>query len=339
MGELLIGLALVLAAGFLQGTFMLFMTFTRRWQWEHGWAMFSLLAMLLFNWALAGSVVPHLIDAYRATPAGDLAILALFGLLWGGGAVLFGLGMAKLGMAVGYPIIMGLILSLGAILSLLLKDRAGLVSQKGILLLAGMAVTIIGIVLCSRAAATKNAQPREKNAPSVSSGLRAGLVIAVLAGIFSCLPPVGMSHAESLTAAAKANGASEAMAGNATWALFFTAGFVLNFVYCLFLMVRGGNFRDFANDFGRNLGWIALMAAMWIGSFYLYGMGSARMGDKWGSIIGWPLNISVAILVGNLWGLARGEWRGAAPQARARLNVGLVVLLGAMAIFGAASAF
>jgi L-rhamnose-H+ transport protein len=332
-----IGLGLVLAAGFLQGSFMLPMTLTRRWQWEHGWAMFSLLGMLLFNGVLAACTVPHLLSAYRATPASDLYVLAMFGALWGAGAILFGLGMARLGMAVGYPIIMGLILSLGAIVPLLLQSPAELASRAGLLLLAGMAVTIGGVILCSQAAAAKDAQPADKGDKAVGSGLGAGLVIAVLAGVFSCFPNVGMNHAESLKAAAVGLGASPDMAGNAAWALLFIAGFVLNFCYCLGLMVRRGNLGALANDFGRNLGWIALMAAMWIGSFYLYGMGAARMG-AWGGIVGWPLFISLAILVGNLWGLWRGEWRNANPSARARLNFGLAVLLLAVAVFGAASA-
>ena len=102
-------------------------------------------------------------------------------------------------------------------------------------------------------------------------------------------------------------------------------------------MLRRGNLRELANDFGRNLAWIALMAAMWIGSFYLYGMGAARMGN-WGGIIGWPLFISLAILVGNLWGLWRGEWRSASLQSRTQLNLGLAVLLLAVVVFGVASA-
>jgi hypothetical protein len=76
---------------------------------------------------------------------------------------------------------------------------------------------------------------------------------------------------------------------------------------------------------------------MWIGSFYLYGLGAGRMGE-WGGILGWPLFISLAILVGNLWGLWRGEWRTASPQARTRLNLGLIVLLLAVAVFAAAGA-
>jgi L-rhamnose-H+ transport protein len=232
---------------------------------------------------------------------------------------------------------MCLILSLGAIIPALLQNPGELVSLAGLLLLAGMAVTIGGIVLCSQAAASKNAQAREPSERALTFDLGAGLLIAVLAGVFSCFPNVGMNYAENLKAAAVQGGTSASMAGNAAWVLLFTVGFVLNFGYCLALILRRGNLGELTKEWGRNLSLIALMAALWIGSFYLYGMGAARMG-KWGGIIGWPLFISLAILVGNLWGLWRGEWRRAEPPARGRLNVGLGVLLLAMAVFGLASA-
>jgi len=76
----------------------------------------------------------------------------------------------------------------------------------------------------------------------------------------------------------------------------------------------------------RNLGLSALMAVMWIGSFYLYGAGAAKLG-RWGVVVGWPLFISLSIIVGNLWGLWRGEWRGAPAAARRLLNQGLLVLI------------
>jgi L-rhamnose-H+ transport protein len=68
------------------------------------------------------------------------------------------------------------------------------------------------------------------------------------------------------------------------------------------------------------------MALMWIGSFYLYGAGSARLG-RWGVVAGWPLFISLSIVVGNLWGLWRGEWQGAPTDSRRLLNHGLLVML------------
>ena len=105
-----------------------------------------------------------------------------------------------------------------------------------------------------------------------------------------------------------------------------------------------GDVAELSNFFSqlviRIIGNLLLMAAMgliWIGSFYLYGIGAARMG-KWGGIIGWPVFIALSIIVGNLWGIWRGEWASAPGAARRMLNWGLAVLLVAIAIFGVSSA-
>jgi L-rhamnose-H+ transport protein len=334
--SLLSGFMLVLAAGILQGSFILPMTLTRHWKWEHNWAVFSLLGMLVFNWIIAAQVLPDLAGAYRDTPMRDLEVLLLFGALWGVGAILFGMGMDRLGMALGYPIIMGLILSLGALIPLLVLNPSGIISLPGVLLLAGTAVTITGIVACARASAMKQAS-RQANHKLASANQAMGLIIAISAGVLSCLTNVGMNYAGHLKAAAIKLGAAESMAGNAAWALFFTAGFVVNAGYCMALMFKRRNFGELWLDLGRNLGLIAGMALIWIGSFYFYGMGAARMG-RLGGVLGWPLFISLAIMVGNLWGLWRGEWIGAPAAAWRRLRVGLVLLLVAVICFGLSSA-
>jgi L-rhamnose-H+ transport protein len=259
--DLLIGFVFVSLAGVMQGTFVLPMKLTRRWGWEHTWAVFSLVGMLAFNWALAAVVIPDLAGTYRATSAHDLWALIIFGGLWGAGAILFGMGMDRLGMALGYPIIMGLILSLGALIPLVLNQPGDLVSGPGLLLLVGTGVTVIGIVACSRAAAAREG-PRaieDEAGTDVSAAARLGpgLLIAVFAGVLSCLPNVGMNYAGELRAAAVKLGASEHMADNAAWALFFAAGFVVNFAYCLALMVKHGNLRGLKQEFGRNAGLIA----------------------------------------------------------------------------------
>lgn len=334
--SLFAGLLLVLAAGILQGSFVLPMTLTRQWKWEHNWAVFSLLGMLVFNWMIASQVLPDLAGAYRNTPLRDLQVLMLFGALWGVGAILFGMGMDRLGMALGYPIIMGLILSLGALIPLLIMNPAGILSLPGGLLLVGTAVTLAGIVACASAAGMKQASPQTKD-KSATGGLAAGLIIAVFAGALSCLPNVGMNYAGNLKEAAIKLGAAESMAGNAAWALFFTAGFAVNSAYCLVLMLRRRNLGALRLELGRNLALMASMGLIWIGSFYLYGMGATRMG-RWGGILGWPLFISLAILVGNLWGIRRGEWTGASVAARRRLTVGLSLLFVAVLCFGLSSA-
>jgi len=224
---LLTGLLLVLLAGLLQGTFILPMTLVKQWSWEHTWATFSLLGMFLFNWIITLVLIPNIFAVYGASPSRDLAILALFGMGWGVGAVLFGMGMDRLGMALGYPIIMGLIASLGALIPLLVFFPQTLLTTKGLVLLAGTALVIFGIVLCSIGGSRKT-PVRENSATTPSKTFTPGLVIAVVAGVLSCLPNIGMAFAGNVTNAAEQLGVSPASAGNTVWALLFTLGCAVN---------------------------------------------------------------------------------------------------------------
>jgi L-rhamnose-H+ transport protein len=326
---LLIGFLLVLLAALLQGTFVLPMTLVRQWLWEHTWAAFSLLGMFVFNWIITLLLVPNIFAVYSASPVKDLAVLALFGLGWGVGAVLFGLGMERLGMALGYPIIMGLIASLGALIPLLVFFPQSLFTNKGLFLLAGTALVIFGIALCSIAGSHRS--PSEgKSATTQSNTFKIGLAIAIFAGILSCLPNVGVAFGGNVIQAAVSLGVSPASSGNTVWALLFTLGCVANLAYCLYLIISKRTLGQYWNrETPRNLGLSAGMALMWIGSFYLYGAGAAKLG-RWGAIVGWPLFISLSIVVGNLWGLWRGEWQGAPALSRRMLNQGLLVLIAAV---------
>ena len=320
------GFLFVLMAGVLQGTFILPMTLTRKWSWEHTWGVFSLLGMLLFNWMFSLVAMPGIISVYKSVSFHQIAILMVFGAGWGLGAILFGLGMDKLGLALGYPIIMGLVASLGALIPLAIFFPTALFTARGLVLLAGTAIVVCGIVVCSMAAARKQSPPESPSSAQVAS-LTPGLVIAILAGIFSCLPNVGVAFGADLIRSAQAQGTSEALSVNSVWALFFTIGFIVNFGYCLYLILKRREWHQyFVSEGARNLGLGALMAIMWIGSFHLYGVGAAKLG-RWGIVMGWPLFISLSIGVGNLWGVWRGEWKGAASSARLLLNGGLLVLL------------
>ena len=325
------GFLLVLLAGLLQGTFVLPMTLVRKWSWEHTWATFSLLGMFVFNWIITLLLVPQIFKVYASSPSRDLFILALFGLGWGVGAVLFGLGMDKLGMALGYPIIMGLIASLGALIPLLVFFPEAILTLKGLILLGGTLIVIFGIALCSLAGSRRDSS--ENNSKSGQSTVfSTGLIIAVLAGILSCLPNVGVAFGKNLTQAAEVLGVSQSSTGNTVWALLFTMGCIANLSYCFYQMISKKTLSQYWNpETPRNLGLSAAMALMWIGSFYLYGAGAARLG-RWGVVAGWPLFISLSIVTGNLWGLWRGEWQGAAVSARRQLNLGLAVLIVAVII-------
>lgn len=323
--QLFFGFFLVLVAALLQGTFILPMTFVEGWSWEHTWATFSLLGMFFLNWLIILLLVPQIFAVYAASPTKDLVVLALFGVGWGIGAVLFGLGMDKLGMALGYPIIMGLIAGLGAMIPLLVFSPPVPPAQKA-LIVFGTLLVVLGIVVCSLGGSRR--VPSEHNTTTDnSSAFKAGLLIAILAGVLSCLPNVGVAFGANVIHAAAMLKVSGSSSGNTVWALLFTFGCVVNLSYCFYLMLSRKTMRQyFARATTRNLGLSAAMAAIWIGSFYLYGAGATRLGHL-GVVVGWPLFISLSIIVGNVWGLSRGEWKGSPPKARQLLNRGLGILM------------
>jgi L-rhamnose-H+ transport protein len=330
------GILIVILAGIFQGSFILPMTLVKRWKWENTWLVFSFAGMIVLNFLLAGIFISEISQVYATIPGRDLAMLALFGFGWGIGAVLFGIGMDKLGMALGYPIIMGLTASMGALLPLFILHSADILKPSGLMLITGVVIAVAGIILCSKAANLKAGNTLEKGAKDRLTG---GIIIAVAAGLLSSLPNIGFTLGSAIAQAATDNGTSHAMAGNAVWALFFSIGFIPNLAYTIFLMLKNKTLGLMISAFNiRNAGLGLLMSVLWIGSFYLYGYSSYNLGNL-GNIVGWPLFISLSIVVGNLWGIWRGEWRDSSAKAKTKLNTGLVVLVVAMILFGISNLF
>ena len=319
------GIIFVVLAAILQGAFLLPMSWTRKWAWEQTWAVFCLLAMLVFNWILAALLLPWPGAIYRAVPQRELLIVTAFGLSWGVAAVLFGLAMDRLGLTLGYPLMMGLNASAGALAPLIWFSHARLTSLPSLIVLGGIILGVAGIVSCSLAG-TRSRSSSGSTAAS-RDGFASGLVIAVVSGCLSCLPNIGMAYGTGAVRAARALGASDALAGNAVWCIFFTVGGLVNVVYCVARMRKKRNWKAlFGPESPRDLGCSAAMALMWIGSFYLYGIGTSMVGT-WGKVIGWPVFICLAIGVGVLGGWWKGEWRHAPSSATFFLRQGLLLIL------------
>ncbi len=65
----------------------------------------------------------------------------------------------------------------------------------------------------------------------------------------------------------------------------------------------------------------------------LYGAGASHMGDL-GTTVAWLVLMAVTVVVGNLWGILSGEWKGANPAAIQKMTWGTLLLLGSVIIVG-----
>lgn len=325
------GISLVVLAAMLQGIFMLPMPWMRHWKWEHIWLAFSLFGMLVCNWILTLFLLPHAATIFAAAPPRDLLILIGFGIAWGVGAVMFGLGMDMLGLTLGYPLIMGLNASVGTFVPLVLTYGREMFAGRRVLIAVGLAIAIAGISACSLAGAWRESTAATKGNASRPRFI-SGLIVASASGFLSCLPNLGLTFGANVIQTARQQGVSAAFAGNAVWCIFFTFGGIINVIYCCWLISRRRNTYLLIGA-GRSKNWLwgLLMGILWISGFYLYGAGTVRLGSD-GVSIGWPIMVALSMGAGVLCGLSRGEWKGAPARAKALLSSGLALIVVAVAI-------
>jgi len=160
-----IGLAAVVFAGVLQGLFAVPMKYARRWNYEHIWLIYSLAGMVVLPWMLTIATVPHLGEVYALTPMPVLVRIASFGLCWGIGSALAGLGMNLLGIGLGMAIILGLSASLGSLIPLLILSPQQLHTAQGHTYLVGTVIMLAGIALCARAGMLRDAARNRGESP------------------------------------------------------------------------------------------------------------------------------------------------------------------------------
>jgi L-rhamnose-H+ transport protein len=307
---MLLALMLVLLAGGTSGSFAVPMKQIRGWQWEHTWLVWSCLGMLVIPVAVAVVTVPNLGPIYRAAGIQPLALTALYGMIWGAGTVLLGLGITRVGLALSFGIVLGTSSSLGTIIPLAMLHRDRLFTAAGLLVLAGVGVILSGVAAGARAGLLREAAAQEHRDGSFMTGL----MICLLSGLGSSAMSLALNESTPISRAAESLGASQAVSLNAVWPVLLCGGLAVNAVYCVFLLVRRGNAARFGEFTRANIGLVVLMAVLWSGSNFVYSAGARGMGSL-GLVLGWPIFMAVIVLSANAWGVLTGEWRSAGRQA------------------------
>jgi L-rhamnose-H+ transport protein len=332
------GVLAVLAGGLLNGSFVAPMKRMRGWQWENSWLVYSVVGLLVLPWITAFFAIPHLQAMFTQASGALLFKVALFGLGWGIGSVMFGLGVNHLGLAVGYGIILGLIAPIGTFLPLVVLHPERLWTHQGYTLMAGMLLVLVGIAFLA-VAGKRRERESTSLAPMVKSGFFLGLVICILAGVFSPMLNFSFVFGQELQAHALASGARPGTASSAIWCLTLTSGFVVNAGYCLYLLDKNHTWQLFSSAASPAHYWFggALMGLICFGSFLVYGMGATALGPL-GGIVGWPLFMSMSLITSSVLGAVTGEWAGATRRAYSYSVAGLALLILAIIVISRGNA-
>jgi L-rhamnose-H+ transport protein len=245
-------------------------------------------------------------------------------------------------MGLGLGITVSLTAANGALLPLLQKKRELLVSPQAGAIYLAVGLLVLGIILCSLAA---HRRPDEKPLlERESTNFRVGILCCIASGFTSPMINLAIGAGMEINKAAEQRGASPLGAGMTPVALIMTSGFVVNALYCTYLLFRNQSWKDYAES-GTASHWFygALMGLLQMAAFLIYSVatthidasaasraaGSINLG---GEVIGWPVYTASVILVGNLEGLLRGEWRGSDRRTFILLAAGLMLLVAASSV-------
>ena len=326
-GAMFTGIGLTLAAGAMSGNCMLPMKYARQWRPENVWFVFSIVSLLVLPWALAFALVNQPIEVYCRLPMSAMMAPLCFGAGWGIAQILFGVSIRRLGMSVGYAIIVGLGAVLGTLVPLFVGQRTLVSNAELVRILAGVVVMVLGIALTAWGGQVKE----RVRAAEISDGAQRSYVVAVLlallCGVLAPMLNYAFAFGQDLAVEAVRLGSSPVAAAYAVWPVALLGGLVPNIGYSVYLLQRNSTWAAFGENCPDVL-WPALMGVLWMGAFALYGMSAVYLGVL-GTSIGWGLFQIFMIMTATISGLLTAEWIGAPRKAMVLLGVGMAGLVGA----------
>ncbi|HEY4011049.1 MAG TPA: L-rhamnose/proton symporter RhaT [Acidobacteriaceae bacterium] len=318
----------------MNASFALPMKFVRSWAWENTWLLWSLFALLVLPVALALATIPSFASILQAN-SHVVLLVALSGAAWGVAQVLFGLALDKIGIALTFSIVLGLSAAMGSLIPLIRLHADRLFTRGGVMSLIGIALVLLGVAASAVAGTIRD---RGKQAGTAkNSAMAAGLVMAITSGVCASMMNVGFAYGAPLAATAATHGANSLWTTDAIWVPLMAGGALPNLLYCIYLLTKRRTAANYtASTLGRNLLLAFAMGVLWFGSSILYGIATTFLGEL-GPVVGWPLFMSLIVIVATLLGVWTGEWRGATRNAFRVQGFAVLALVAAVIVLSRAS--
>jgi L-rhamnose-H+ transport protein len=329
MSSNVLGIGLSLLGGVLVGNCMLPLKRTRTWPWECSWLIFSVVSLVLVPWAMAWLTLPHWPSLYLSLTVSQMLPSFLFGIGWGIAQVLFGLAVVRLGMALGFALVVGLGTIFGTLIPFFARQEASLTSRNSLMLLTGCFLMVVGVGLSGWAG-------KMREPPAITSkgkNYGSGLLIAVVSGVLSSMLNLSFTLGQPLTQAAVRHGADPSVAVLAVWPVALAGGFLPNVGYTVYLLMRNRTWNKL-RTVHPDLFLSTLMGMLWIVAVAIYGLAAHQLG-RLGDSAGWAIYQITMVLTASAAGVLSGEWKRASRRSIGVFTLGIAML--AVAITMAAS--
>lgn len=304
---------ILLLAGICQGSFGIGYKKFSPLSWEAFWGVYSFLCFIVMSvWTY--SVQPNVWSIIlQVGPTGFL--LPFFcGMLWGLSTIAFSKSIILVGIALCFGVNMGTSAVVGSLVPFFISDTIPSTSSV-VCLILGTMLTIIGIIVITRAGIKKEGTDKSSNA-------KLGVILAFVSGLCSGIMNIGFVNAASLGQLASNDIAASAM----QWFPVLSGGNISAILFCMVLLFRNKTWNTFADKrVPRRISVLGITSVVWFAALALYGISTKMIGDV-GSSIGWLIFNAIALIVSNFWGIKSGEWKGHNKELK-MLFAGDIILL------------
>ncbi|MCP4376253.1 MAG: hypothetical protein GY794_08785, partial [bacterium] len=265
--------------------------------------------------------------AEAATP-GTIVTILIFGFLWGLGSMTLGKAFAFIGLSLAYALNYGAQIVTGSIVPMAIHHPEYMTQSHGLVIIAGVAVLVVGVIIAGRAAILKERGAKAADASEAdtkSSKMLIGLIIGIASGVLCGCWAIASSFATPVNTAA---------AGTPPWAVPWAAtalilwgGALSACGYCVWELTKNKTWGQFKGPgILKTLALAMVMAILHDAAVLFFGLGWIHLGDL-GVSVGYATFMSFAIIVGNFHGFRTGEWKGASPQSVKLIVIGIAVLI------------
>ncbi len=225
----------------------------KRWSWETYWLLQGFFSWIIAPMFFATLLVPHLWPILHAAPASSIGYAYFWGVLWGFGGLTFGLSIRYLGIALGYPIALGLCTVFGTLMPPIFSGQIHVIlhTTAGQIILFGIGVCTLGIVFSGLAGRSKESEltTEQKTETVEEFHYVKGLAVSIFAGIMSACFAYGLAAGKPIGDIAKASlvsqGHSDLWQNLPILVIVLWGGFTTNFIWCVILLVRNSSFYQY----------------------------------------------------------------------------------------------
>lgn len=363
--------------GLASGSFYVPYRFVRYWSWETYWLAGGFFSWIIAPWALALIMTEDFPAILGEISSSTLFWTYFFGAMWGLGGLTFGLTMRYLGMSLGMAVALGYCAAFGTLMPPIFKGEfvdQVLKTPSGQIILAGVAVCLLGIAIAGLAGMSKEREMSEdqKRSSIKEFSFKKGLLVATFSGVMSASFSYGLAAGDPIKAITLQHGTATLWQGLPVLVVVLLGGFTTNFIWCILLNIKnktGYQYLSRVTPAGpgrpkevllqtapdvRREARVETAGAQentartvpLISNYFFCALAGITwymqfffysMGEtQMGAykFSSWTLHMASIIIFSTLWGIALQEWKGSSHRTHLLIALGLLVLVGSTVIVG-----